>query len=547
MNKQNIAYTKRDIINIKKKKNRYLRLKQFINKQRKKHNFTIDSKKYDFILYPEITTEKELIKLIKRLNFSLPKKEKSYIKIPVSKKLYKENLKFREDIILFSQENFDKENLSNIILVHNMTTLPLSILRNAHKIEIIDNLYFSDIEAETMRRIFYYSFNKDEKNEFLSVSKDNFNNFLEENKKKDTAYCFTSGPSFDTYKDIPIDNNSLKVICNSIVKNKDFLDYIGGADIIAFADPVFHFGPSEYAETFRKDVITFLENSNAYAIIPDYNLPLMIYHYPKLKNKLIGMPTQNKEFNFPSSEKFYVKGSANILTLFMLPIASSISNKIFMIGADGRKKDEKYFWKHSSAAQYDDEMESAFETHPSFFRDRNYEDYYEEHCDFLENLINFGNISDKVYSSLTNSYIPVLEKYSYNLNKSKNENMIILKNLQEKEKNKTSIKLENIDFSKKINILFKHIQIIKDNNFKIAIYGYGIIGKLLEESLKEQVVMITDRNINLKTEVKNFCKIEEIDLKEFDKLVICVLGREEEIIKKLNIDNDKIYLLNLDS
>lgn len=547
MNNQNIAYTKRDINSIDNKKNKYLKFKQFINKKRQKYCFNLENKQHDFILYPAINTQDELLKLIERLNFSLPKKEIPYIKVPISNELYKKNLKLREDIILFQEKDFYKELLSNIILIHNMKTLPLSILRYAHQIEIIDNLYFSDIEAESMRRIFYYSFNKEEKDNFLSISISNFNNFLKKNKTKDKAFCFTSGPSFDTYKDFKIDKNSLKVICNSIVKNKEFLDYIGNADIVAFADPVFHFGPSEYAETFRKDVITFLDESDAYAIIPDYNLPLMIYHYPKLKNKLIGMPTQNKKFNFPSSTNFNVKGSANILTLFMLPIASSISNNIFIIGADGRKKEEKYFWKHSSAAQYNDKMESAFETHPSFFRDRDYEDYYEEHCSFLEDLISFGGFSGKIYTSLTTSFIPILKEYAYDKNKSENENIKLLRTLQEEKKIKTFEKIDNIDFSKKMNTLFKHIKIIKDNNFKVALYGYGIIGKLLEKSLNEQIVFILDRNINLKIEIKNYCKVEEVDTNKFDKLIICVLGREEEIIKELDIDNNKIYLLNLDS
>jgi hypothetical protein len=70
---------------------------------------------------------------------------------------------------------------------------------------------------------------------------------------------------------------------------------------------------------------------------------------------------------------------------------------------------KKYFWKHSSSAQFSDLMQTVFETHPSFFRDRNYKDYYEEHCDTLKKLIEFGEKKGKKYFSLTNSYIPVLK------------------------------------------------------------------------------------------------------------------------------------------
>lgn len=94
----------------------------------------------------------------------------------------------------------------------------------------------------------------------------------------------------------------------------------------------------------------------------------------------------------------------------MLPLASSISNKIGIIGADGRKEDEKYFWKHSSSAQYDDKMDGVFTTHPSFFRDRDYVDYYSSHCHFLKELIEYGESKGKSYFSVTPSYIPALKE-----------------------------------------------------------------------------------------------------------------------------------------
>lgn len=545
MSDKNIAYSERNITDILKRKDKYLRLKQFIMKQRKLFSFSPENSKNNFVLYPAIENENLLKNIIKRLDFSLPKKDNPYISIAINKKLKNKNLNIREDIKLIDEEFLKQEFKNSIILVHDIKSISFSILKHAHKIEIIDNQYFSDIEAETMRKIFFYSFDEKEKENFLELSKNNFQEFIKTNKNKNKAYCFTSGPSFDDYKKINIDKNSLKVVCNSIIKNEEFLKYIGSADILTFADPVFHFGPSEYAETFRKDVINFLERNEAYAIIPDYNLPLMLQHYPNLSNKLIGMPALNKDFNFPSIENFYVKGSANILTLFMIPIASTISNKIFLIGADGRKKEEKYFWKHSSSAQYDDKMESVFLTHPSFFRDRNYEDYYEQHCSFLENLISYGESLNKIYFSLTPSYIPVLKERFYEKNKTEDENIHNIKEIQYKNKSEILRKKENFEFAKKINILYKHIEYLKENNFKLALYGYGIIGKLIKDALEKQVIVISDKDINLAITLKNYCPPEKLNNHNFDKLVICVLGREQQIIDTLNIEPSKIYILDL--
>jgi hypothetical protein len=95
----------------------------------------------------------------------------------------------------------------------------------------------------------------------------------------------------------------------------------------------------------------------------------------------------------------------------MLPIASAVTDRVQIIGADGREQDDSYFWEHSEIAQYDDEiMQSAVETHPSFFRDRIYEDYYQKHVETLTNMIEYGEKHGVEYFSLTDSHIPCLSQ-----------------------------------------------------------------------------------------------------------------------------------------
>ena len=98
------------------------------------------------------------------------------------------------------------------------------------------------------------------------------------------------------------------------------------------------------------------------------------------------------------------------MTMLMLPVASTVADETYMIGADGRSQGEKYFWKHNPSAQFDDLMDSAFATHPSFFRDRIYSDYYNEHCRYLEGLVAYGETRGKTYYSQTPSLIPTLAK-----------------------------------------------------------------------------------------------------------------------------------------
>jgi hypothetical protein len=133
--------------------------------------------------------------------------------------------------------------------------------------------------------------------------------------------------------------------------------------------------------------------------------------FPEIANRIIGIPSRSEsQFHFPSPEELWVRGTANIMTLSMLPVASSLADHIHVFGADGREENESYFWEHSSIAQYDGLMNSAVQTHPSFFRDRLYTDYYERHIERLRELIEFGEAHGKQYDSLTPSQIPILHE-----------------------------------------------------------------------------------------------------------------------------------------
>jgi hypothetical protein len=100
------------------------------------------------------------------------------------------------------------------------------------------------------------------------------------------------------------------------------------------------------------------------------------------------------------------------MTLYMLPVASAIAEEVYVIGADGREKNEHYFWKHHETTQYGDLLSSVRDAHPSFFRDRNYNAYYEEHCRTIEELMRYGESHGVRYHSLTPSRIPALANRS---------------------------------------------------------------------------------------------------------------------------------------
>ena len=107
-----------------------------------------------------------------------------------------------------------------------------------------------------------------------------------------------------------------------------------------------------------------------------------------------------------------VPKTSNVLTRLMLPIGLALGRRhVSIAGCDGRRPSERYFWEHSRDAQYDDEMmRSVFAAHPSFFRDRDYQSYYDKHCSTLEDLLSQAEADGMRFESVTPSEIPALKR-----------------------------------------------------------------------------------------------------------------------------------------
>jgi len=302
---------------------------------------------------------------------------------------------------------------ANFILLNNWKELfNWNIITNIGKVRIIDKTYFSYVESLEWQNLLYNSLNDSNRNFFTDVSKKNFLSYQYQKSHKTKATCFVTGPSFSEYSKFEFNNNDLIVICNSIVKDHAFLEHTKGADILTFADPVFHFSFNEYAKVFRENMIFTFDKYKFFVTVPMHVFPVIYYNYPSLRNHLIGVvyKRRQQEYNIPSHDQLWVKDNANILTNLMIPMACAVSDQICIIGADGRKPDEKYFWAHNSSVQFDNLMSAVFEAHPSFFRDRDYKDYYEQHCQCCDELLNHCEAFGKQFSVLTNSYIPAFNQ-----------------------------------------------------------------------------------------------------------------------------------------
>lgn len=57
-------------------------------------------------------------------------------------------------------------------------------------------------------------------------------------------------------------------------------------------------------------------------------------------------------------------------------------------------------------------IQSLFDIYPSYYRDNGYEDYYENHCNNVKEIIAYGQSKEKKYTNYTTAFIPVLAQIS---------------------------------------------------------------------------------------------------------------------------------------
>jgi hypothetical protein len=273
---------------------------------------------------------------------------------------------------------------------------------------IVDPWFYSTVESVAWARLNYRFMPQAKRDALRHLSQDNFARCLHRWAGAQQAFVFATGPSLEHATSIDIGECDVRIVCNSIVRNAQLLSHIRPS-ILVFADPVFHFGPSRYAATFRDHAVAAIARHDCFCVVPEAQMGLLLAHFPQVEHRLIGMPLRRKSaWNFPSEDRFYVRDTGNILTTLMLPLASALARQVPILGADGRARGERYFWRHSTQSQFGELMNSAVEAHPSFFRDRIYARYYRTHCRELEHQLAYGERKGVRYLAVTPSHIPAL-------------------------------------------------------------------------------------------------------------------------------------------
>jgi hypothetical protein len=222
-----------------------------------------------------------------------------------------------------------------------------------------------------------------------------------------SALVLGTGPSAAEL-DVSAVEADVRITCNSAVRDVALMAGLQ-PDALAFADPVFHFGPSRYAAAFRADMTAAALHSGVRLVVPSTFAGLLAVHLPELRDRIVALEPTSPTWTWPTTSSPAVRPTGNVLTFLMLPVAFGMADHVDIAGCDGRQPTENYFWKHNRSTQYgDDLMRDVFDAHPAFFRDRSYSDYYANHCRELEELIRTAEAAGKSVRGATPSWIPAL-------------------------------------------------------------------------------------------------------------------------------------------
>ncbi|BCH27361.1 glycosyltransferase family 2 protein [Mesorhizobium sp. L-8-3] len=223
------------------------------------------------------------------------------------------------------------------------------------------------------------------------------------------VFVFGTGPSLDT-----VDFGSLpageKIVTNSMVVDDDLMRAIRPRVIVA-SDPIFHAGCSSYAGEFREKLIAAMRQYSSYFVFPMRDYGVYRAHFPAdLQDHLIGVPLAKSEnLNTQLGRAFHVSSQSNVMTLFLLPIAASVSKEIVLAGFDGRPLSESsYFWSHSKTAQLNHRMAEIQLTHPAFFK-ISYNEYLFKHMRVVAQYLNEAEANGIRVVSITDSHVPAIK------------------------------------------------------------------------------------------------------------------------------------------
>lgn len=220
---------------------------------------------------------------------------------------------------------------------------------------------------------------------------------------------FGTGPSLSETFDNDY-SNDFNFICNTIVKDRDFIKR-NRPKLIVASDAHFHFSIHQYTKNFFDDLAWCMDyDAGAVFVTFDKFAFKARAMLPEFSDRIIGIPAGRKSYGYTLEHTFAVYPAESVVNMFMLPIASYLGDDISLHGFTGRSESDSYFWAHSDRVQYVDQMAAVRTIHPAFFKDRDFKGYSDTVGEQIHHRIKFGERKSKSFSMETTTFYPQLQK-----------------------------------------------------------------------------------------------------------------------------------------
>ncbi|EDY81595.1 hypothetical protein VDG1235_1213 [Verrucomicrobiia bacterium DG1235] len=257
--------------------------------------------------------------------------------------------------------------------------------------------------------------------EIVEENRERFNDYALDLKGGgiDRGFVFGNGPSLKKCIEYRYEN-SVRVMCNSIVSNDEILDVVRPQFIVA-GDPMWHFGCSSYSEAYRSDLVRQLKSRDMRLVIPEFQGYILSVNLPEVRDRIFLIPLAEKRPNLDLLSEYRIPLFWSVLNSCMLPIASSFCDKVYLLGCDGKPVDDRKegFWAHASGVQYTGLEAEGHKCHPTFEQHRMAHPEYQRVMADLSAMIEEGEEGQgKQYRTLTASYMAPLFSRLVNLESS---------------------------------------------------------------------------------------------------------------------------------
>lgn len=228
------------------------------------------------------------------------------------------------------------------------------------------------------------------------------------------CYLFGTGPSLANAGQRSWDDG-IRIVCNTIVRDAELFHHIQPHMIVA-GDAIYHFGFTEFAVAFRRDLEARMAECDVLFVYPDYFDAIVQRQFGRFADRLVPIPTgMHSTVHHDMRQEFSTPALGNVLNKLLLPVGCNLSRRIGLWGFDGRAPKDQLFWANSARQSYTELLPTLQAAHPAFFDHfvpkANPEQYVQSvHGDVLEYCLSTAEAQGWQFEMLHHSWTPTLAK-----------------------------------------------------------------------------------------------------------------------------------------